>query len=317
MSKIIYEYNDDTLNYDRVYSSVGQQVWMAIKQLALGIIIGGILFYVADYAFDSPIKKQLKKENKLLLTQYQLLSRQVDKKEEIVAELEDRDDNLYRSAFNAEPIPATIRRPGIGGSDRYEHLLTLSNSDVVVSTTAKVDMMSKQLTVLSKSYDELADMVKTRDLRVKCVPSISPVSSKYNKGIISGFGMRFHPVLKYKRPHKGVDLNANAGTPIQATGDGKVEFVGWQGGFGNVVVINHGFGYKTRYGHCREMKVQAGEIVKRGAVIATVGSTGTATGPHCHYEVLVRNEQENPAKYFFMNLTPAEYEKMLFDSENK
>ncbi|WP_056928744.1 M23 family metallopeptidase [Candidatus Symbiothrix dinenymphae] len=317
MSKIIYKYNPDTLNYERVYSSVGQRVWTVFKQLTFGIIIGGALFSFADYSFDSPIKKQLKKENKLLLTQYQVLSKQLDQNEQILAELEDRDDNLYRSVFNAEPIPSTIRRPGYGGVDRYEHLLTLNNPELVVSTSAKLDMMTKQLAVLSNSYDELTQMVKTREDRVKCMPSISPLSSKYSKGIGSGFGLRVHPIFGDRRPHTGVDLNALAGTPIQATGGGTVEFAGWQGGYGYTIVIDHGFGYKTLYGHCRELKVRVGQTVSRGAIIATVGSTGTATGAHCHYEVMSKGKHDNPAKYFFMNLTPKEYEKVLFDSENR
>jgi murein DD-endopeptidase MepM/ murein hydrolase activator NlpD len=160
-------------------------------------------------------------------------------------------------------------------------------------------------------------MVKTKDERIKSMPSIMPLSPKYCKGIGSGFGLRVHPIFGDRRAHTGVDLNAVSGTPIQATGGGIIESAGWEGGYGNTIVIDHGFGYKTRYGHCRELKMRAGQAVTRGAIIATVGSTGTATGSHVHYEVMINGTHDNPAKYFFMNLTPKEYEKMLFDSENR
>ncbi|MDR0833465.1 MAG: M23 family metallopeptidase [Candidatus Symbiothrix sp.] len=317
MSKSFYKYNPDTLSYDKVYPSVWQRVWSIFRQLFLGILIGGILFAVADYSLDSPIKQQLKKENKLLLTQYQILSKQLDQNEQILSELEDRDDNLYRGVFNAEPIPSSIRKPGFGGTNRYEHLLTMNNADLVIAITAKLDMMTKQLAVQSNSYDELTEMVKTKEERIKNMPSIMPLSPKQSKGIGSGFGLRVHPIFGDRRAHTGVDINAASGTPIHATGNGVVESAGWENGYGYTVVINHGFGYKTRYGHCRELKVRAGQKVTRGLLIATVGSTGTATGNHVHYEVIVNGQYDNPAKYCFMNLTPKEYEQMLFDSENR
>ncbi|MDR0864083.1 MAG: M23 family metallopeptidase [Candidatus Symbiothrix sp.] len=317
MSTVFYKYNPHTLNYERVYPSVKQRVWTVFRQLAIGILIGIILFAVTDHYFDSPMNQQLKKENKLLLTQYQILSKRIDVNEKVMEELQQRDDDLYRVMFNVDPIPSSIRKPGVGGVNRYEHLLTLHNSDLIISTTAKLDMMTKQLYVQSNSYDELTELIKTKEERVKNIPSIMPLAAKQKKGISSGFGMRIHPIYGNARMHTGIDLNADPGTPIYATGNGVVESAGWDSGYGNAVVIDHGFGYKTRYGHCKEMKVRPGQKVIRGQKIATVGSTGAATGPHVHYEVIVRDKYDNPAKYFFMDLDPKEYEQMLLEAENR
>jgi hypothetical protein len=163
----------------------------------------------------------------------------------------------------------------------------------------------------------VTELIKTNEERIKHVPSIMPLSYKQMKGTSSGFGMRVHPIYGNLRRHTGIDLNANVGTPVYATGNGTVEAAGWEGGYGYTVLINHGFGYKTRYGHCYELKVRAGQKVVRGQEIATVGATGAATGPHLHYEVLVKEQYDNPAKYFFMNLTPEEYEQILFEAENR
>jgi murein DD-endopeptidase MepM/ murein hydrolase activator NlpD len=272
---------------------------------------------IAVYAFDSPKEQQLKKDNILLLTQYQLLSKRIDENEKVLGALQRRDDDFYRVMFNADPIPASVRNPGVGGTNRYEHLLTVPNSSLVIATTAKLDRLTKQLYVQSNSYDELAELIKKKEERSRNVPAIMPLSAKQMKGVSSGFGMRMHPIYGNIRMHTGIDLNANDGTPIYATGAGAVESTGWDGGYGYAVVIDHGFGYKTRYGHCHKMLVHPGQKVVRGQQIATVGATGDATGPHVHYEVIVKGQVDNPAKYFFMDLTPEEYAQMLFEAENR
>ena len=317
MRKIFYKYNPQTLNYERVYPSVSQRIWSVFRQLIIGGIIGGGLFAIVTYTFDSPHEQQLRKDNRLLVTQYQILSKQIEANEKILEELQRRDDDLYRILFNANPIPSSIRKPSVGGTNRYEHLLTMPHSDLVIATSAKVDMMTRELYVQSNSYDELAELIKTKEERIKNTPSIMPLSPKQMKSLSSGFGMRIHPIYGRPRMHTGVDLNADSGTPIYATGNGVVESAKWDGGYGNAIVINHGFGYKTLYGHCREMKVRPGQKVVRGQEIGTVGSTGTSVGSHLHYEVLVNGRHDNPVKYFFMDLTPEEYSQMLFESENK
>ncbi|MDR2682604.1 MAG: M23 family metallopeptidase [Dysgonamonadaceae bacterium] len=317
MSKIFYKYNPHTLSYERVYLSAKQRIWLVFRQLFIGILIGGGMLAVMLYTFDSPKEKQLKKDTKLLLTQYQLLSKRIDENEKILVELQRRDDDFYRVMFNANPIPSSVRNPGVGGTNRYEYLLTVPNSSLVIATTAKLDRMTKQLYVQSNSYDELKELIKSKEERVRNVPAIRPLSAKQMKGISSGFGMRLHPIYGNRRMHTGIDLNANTGSPIYATGGGVVESAGWEGGYGYAVVIDHGFGYKTLYGHCSKMLVRPGQKVVRGQEIAKVGITGDATGPHVHYEVIVKGQPDNPAKYFFMDLTPEEYAQMLFEAENR
>ncbi|MDR0507400.1 MAG: M23 family metallopeptidase [Dysgonamonadaceae bacterium] len=311
MSNIFYKYNQETLNYERVYPSLKQRIWVVFRQLLIGILIGTGLFALAFYYFDSPREQQLKKENKLILAQYQVLSRRIDENEKILTDLQGRDENLYRSFFNAEPVPASIRQLGVGGVNRYEELLNIPNSKLVIETTRKLDLMTRKMYVQSNSYDELVELAKTKEERIKHIPSIQPLKGINKNRMSSGFGMRMHPVYGNLRFHSGIDFNVEIGTPIYATGDGVVESAKYNGGYGNCVVIDHGFGYKSLYGHCKDLLVRPGQKVTRGEQIATVGMTGTTSGPHVHYEVHVKNQPDNPAKYFFMDLDPKEYEEIM------
>jgi len=317
MSKIFFKYDPETLTYNRVYISIGQRIWYVFRQLIIGMGMGAIFFGIATYAFDSPRERQLKKDNNLLLTQYEVLRRRIVENEKILSDLQQRDDHLYRAFFNADPIPASIRRPGFGGTNRYEALLDMPNSDLVISTTRSLDMMTKELYVQSNSYDELIDLFKSNDERLNCIPAIVPISVKDKKSFSSGFGYRVHPLYGDWRPHTGIDINASAGSPIYATGNGVVELAEWKGGYGNCVIINHGFGYRTLYGHCKDILVKPGQRVVRRQKIATVGMTGTAVGNHVHYEVIVRGVHDNPAKYFFMDLSQEDYNEVILISETR
>ena len=317
MSKIFYQYNPKTLTYERVYLSLNQKIWIVFRQLIIGIGMGVILFAVASYTFDSPREQQLKKDNKLLLTQYEVLKRRITENEKILSDLQQRDDLLYRAIFNADPIPEAIRRSGFGGTNRYESLLSMPNSELVISTTRSLDIMRKELYVQSNSYDELIGLIKNKDERMKSIPAIVPILVKDKRQYSSGFGMRIHPLYGDLRMHTGIDITADAGSLIYATGDGVVETASWEGGYGNCIVINHGFGYESLYGHCRDFLVKPGQKVVRGQKIGTVGMTGVASGNHVHYEVLVKGNPENPAKYFFMELSPKDYDDVLFISENR
>jgi len=312
--KISYRFNKNTLTYEQIRRSVWQRLWLFTKHLFASLGIAVIMFFAATYFFDSPYERQLKKENKLLLAQYKVLSKRMEDNQKVMEDLQQRDDNLYRAIFNADPIPSAMRRPGYGGVNRYENLLNMPNSDLIISTTRKIDEITKQLFVQNNSYDEIVEMIKSKEERMNCIPAIRPVPTK---DISSGFGMRLHPLWGDRRLHTGIDFGAPAGTPICATGDGTVEAVGWSGGYGNRVIIDHGFGYKTLYGHCKTMLVSVGQKVKRGDKIATVGMTGDATGNHVHYEVRLKDKYDNPAKYFFMDLSPEEYNEMMYISENR
>ncbi|MDR1373308.1 MAG: M23 family metallopeptidase [Dysgonamonadaceae bacterium] len=314
MAKISYHFNKHTLTYEQVCLSVWQKFLVMLKHLITGVGIGVVLFLISTYFFDSPYERQLKKENKLLFAQYEVLSKRMDENQKILDDLQERDNRLYRAIFNADPIPESVRRPGYGGTNRYERLLDMPNSDLIIATTQQMDIMSKELYIQTNSYDEIAELIKTKEERMNCIPAIRPVPTKE---ISSGFGMRLHPLWGDMRFHSGMDMNVKAGTPICATGNGTVESAGWEGGYGNRVVINHGFGYKTLYGHCKTMLVRPGQKVTRGQKIATVGMTGDASGNHVHYEVLVKGNHDNPAKYFFMDLTPEEYDEMMYISDNR
>jgi murein DD-endopeptidase MepM/ murein hydrolase activator NlpD len=317
MSKNFFQFNPKSLIYERVYISLGQKIWIVCKQLFIGIGMGVILFGIATYAFDSPREQQLKKDNKLLLTQYEVISRRIAENEKILSDLQQRDDLLYRAIFNADPVPEAIRRPGFGGTNRYESFLNMPNSDLVISTTRSLDIMTKELYTQSNSYDEIIELIKNSDERMKSIPAIVPISVKDFKQYSSGFGMRIHPMWGDLRQHFGIDITADAGSPIYVTGNGVVESSEWKSGYGNCVIVDHGFGYKSLYGHCKEMSVRKGQKVVRGQNIATVGMTGDAIGNHVHYEVLIKGKPDNPAKYFFFFFYPKEYDEVLFISENR
>ncbi|MDR2691607.1 MAG: M23 family metallopeptidase [Dysgonamonadaceae bacterium] len=317
MKKTSYHFNRSTLVYEEVRYSIGQKILAGLKHLSIGIGIALVLFAFAMYTMDSPYEQHLRKENKLLLAQYDVLSQRIDEYQNVLNELQERDDQLYRATFNADPIPASVRRQGFGGVNRYEYLLDISHSELVISTSRKLDAIRKAMYAQSNSYDELIELIKLKEERMSNMPTIRPLSGKDMKGISSGFGMRIHPIFGDLRMHTGIDLNANAGSPIYATGNGTVESAGWEGGYGNCIVIDHGFEFKSLYGHCKEILVKPGTKVKRGQKIGTVGMTGVASGNHVHYEVRVRGRHDNPAKYFFMDLSPEEYNEMLYIAEHR
>ena len=315
MAKIFFQYNPETLTYERVYVSIAQRIWIVFRQLIIGIGMGAILFAIATYAFDSPHERRLKTENKLLLTQYEVLNKRISENEKILSDLQQRDDDIYRAYFNADPIHATIRRPGFGGTNRYEALMNMPNSELIISTTRNLDIMTKELVIQNNSYDELAQLLKTKDERFECQPIFLPIDIKDKKRLSSGFGIRLHPITKVWQPHTGIDITADAGAPIYATGKGVVELAEFYGGYGYCVIIDHGFGYKSLYGHCRELLVKKGQKVTRKQKIATVGNTGQSVGNHLHYEVIVKGVHDNPAKYFWGELDQNDYLEFLELSE--
>ena len=315
--KTYYKYNPNTLTYERVYLSAKQRFLVVLRHLSLGILIGAGIFFAFIHFFDSPMETLLRKENMLLKTQYEVLSLRLNDALEVLDDIQERDDNLYRAIFQAKTIPEYVRKPGIGGSNRYDYLMTLSNANLVIETTTKMDMMNRQIYVQSNSLDELISIGKNMEERSRCVPAIQPLSNKDLKRTSSGFGMRIDPIYGTLRFHTGMDFTAPTGTDIYATGDGTIIFAGWKTGYGNCIMIDHGFGFKTLYGHNNKNLVSVGQKVVRGEVIGHVGNTGKSVGPHLHYEVLLHNKHDNPAKYYFMDLTPEEYDQMILIAENR
>lgn len=314
--KTYYIYNPNTLNYERVYPSKRDRMYAVLRHLSTGIAFGIATFFLMMHFIDSPMESQLRKENQLLQTQFDVLSHRITNALEILEDLQQRDENLYRAIFQVESIPESVRKSGFGGSNRYEHLLNLPNSTLIASTTQKMDMLTKQLYIQSNSLEELIDIGKTQEDRLKCIPAIQPISNKDLTRMASGYGMRVDPIYRTPRFHAGMDFTAKTGTDVYATGNGTVTFVGWKQGYGNCIEIDHGYGYETLYGHLHKFKAKKGQKVVRGEVIGYVGNTGKSTAPHLHYEVKVRGRHQNPANYYFMDLTPEEYDRMIQLAEN-
>ncbi|MBN2745651.1 MAG: M23 family metallopeptidase [Bacteroidales bacterium] len=279
--------------------------------LALSVFAVIVLFVAYSY-FPSPRELMLMRENKQYALQFELLNEKVHQLNRVLADLEERDDNIYRTIFETEPIPKEKRIAGIGGSNRYEDLQGYNNAGTIIETSKKIDVLGRRLYIQSKSYDELYKLARSKEEMLASIPAIQPISNKDLTRIASGFGFRIHPVYKTWRMHTGIDFTAPTGTPIYATGDGKV--INPQSGFsgyGKTIVIDHGFGYQTLYAHCSKIIVKSGQKVKRGQIIGYVGNTGISTGPHVHYEVLKNGEPVNPVNFFYQDLSPEEYEKVI------
>jgi len=310
--KVYYLYNSQTLTYERVYPSIGKKIFIIIRNLLGGIILGVIGFwFVMYYLLDSPKEVELKKENRLIRAQYNVLSKRLDNVTDVLRDIQQRDDNMYRAIFHADPITSAIRNSVSGGVGKYDYLMELSNPELIVLTAKKMDVISKQLYVQSKSFDQILDLSKQQQDRLQHIPSIQPVSNKDLSKVASGYGTRIDPIYGTLRFHAGMDFTAKEGTDIYATGDGIVTWADWRQGYGNCIIIDHGYGFETLYGHMSAYVAKLGQKVKRGELIGKIGSTGKSTGPHLHYEVHVKGKPDNPAKYYFMDLTPEEYDRML------
>lgn len=311
MRKVYYFYNTQTQTYERVFPTFRQRAMNILRRLLFGMGLGAGSFIVLLIIFGSPSEKELRKENSRLQAQYNVLSRRMDEAMGVLQDIQQRDDNLYRVIFMADPISPAIRQAGYGGTNRYEQLMDMADAKLVINTTQKMDLLSKQLYIQSKSFDDVVEMCKNHDQMLKCIPAIQPISNKDLRRTASGYGTRIDPIYGTTKFHAGMDFSAPLGTDVYATGDGTVVKVGWETGYGNTVEIDHGFGYMTRYAHLQEFKTHVGKKVVRGEVIAGVGSTGKSTGPHLHYEVHVKGEVVNPVNYYFMDLSAEDYENMI------
>ena len=311
MRKVYYIYNPTTRTYDRVYPTFRQRVVNFLKRLFVGMGLGAGSFILLIWIFGSPSEKELRIENSRLLAQYNVLSRRLDEALGVMQGIQQRDDNLYRVVLQADPVADAVRKVGYGGTNRYEELMVMANSDLVVNTTQKMDMLNRQLYIQSKSFDEVVDLFKNHDEMLKCIPAIQPVANKNLKYTASGYGMRIDPIYKTAKFHNGMDFSANIGTPVYATGDGVIKKAGWQSGYGKIIVVSHGFGYETWYAHLNKYNVRVGQKVVRGEVIGEVGNTGKSTGPHLHYEVHLKGKVVNPVNYYFMDLSAEEYDQMI------
>lgn len=310
MAKTKYYFNSQTLKYEKVKISWGVRILKGLGFLSTALVFSFIIIALAYTFLDSPKEKQLKREISALTLQYDILQNRLKQMDVVMNDLQDRDDNIYRVIFEADPIPLDVRKAGFGGINRYKNLENYDYSKLMIETTKKMDILSKEMYVESKSYDELAKAVKSKGKMMAAIPAIQPISSKKLRGI-SGFGYRMHPIYKIRKMHEGIDFAAPRGTPIYATGDGVIIAAGQERGYGNRIMISHGYGYVTKYAHMSKFNVKRGQHVHRGDVIGFVGNTGASTGPHCHYEVIKNGHPIDPINFFFNDLTPSEYSTML------
>jgi len=283
-----------------------------LSYLATGTVFAVITILLAYAYLDSPKEKIQKRELEAMKLQYELLNNKFNLASKVLADLEERDDNIYRMVFEAEPISDDIRKAGFGGVNRYNELEGYDNSILMMETTKKLDRLTKQLYIQSKSFDEVVSMARNKEKMLASIPAIQPISNKNLRHAPSGFGWRTHPIYKTQEFHPGMDFAAPEGTEIYATGDATVERAdNMAQGYGNHVVLNHGYGYKTLYGHMTKSVVSPGQKVKRGQLIGYVGSTGLSTAPHVHYEVAHNGEKTNPINFYYNDLNPTEYQQMI------
>lgn len=307
-----YKYNTKTLSYERIELSFKDYFLKILGYAATGMVFAVIFILLTYTVFDSPKEKMLKQENKQLQLQYQLLNKRLDQFADVLKDIQKRDDNIYRVIFEAEPIPDNIREAGFGGVNRYENLEGFESSDLLVNTSKKLDKLTKQLYIQSKSYDEVFEMAKRKEDMLASIPSIMPIANKDLTRMSSGYGMRTHPILKIPLMHYGQDFTAKTGTEIYSSGNGIIKQVKRSNrGYGNHIIIDHGYGYETLYAHLSKFNVRRGQKVKRGDVIGFVGNTGRSTAPHLHYEVMKNGKKINPINFYYNDLSPQQYEEMI------
>ena len=312
MAKVKYTYDSKNLTYRRIDRTWKQRL-QEVTIFSVAAMAFGLVFYLAaDLWFESPKERKMKRELDNMVIQYELMDGKLEQLTDVLGDIEKRDDEIYRTIFEAGPIPAEVRTAGFGGANRYKNLEGFDNSELLMDTRKKLDQVAKRAYVQTKSFDDVVEMARNKEEMLAAIPAIQPVANKDLKRMASGYGYRIHPIYKVRKMHWGTDFSAPTGTAIYATGDGKVTtYKRSRSGFGRHIVIDHGFGYQTLYAHMSKVEVNRGQRVKRGDIIGYIGSTGSSTAPHLHYEVIKDGRKVNPVNYFFNDLTPMQYEEML------
>lgn len=311
MVRAKYRYNPKTCNYERIEVSNWDFFFDAFGFLAVALVMAAGIFGATTHYLDSPKAIRLKKENARLRLHYEQVQKEIQKSHQVLAHLQRQDDQLYRMILEAEPLSSSIRKAGVGGAEQHTELF--KTDKLIAGTLQKVDHLKRELYIQSKSYEKVAQFARDKKQMLACIPAINPLSKKSRPYVTSHYGWRpSHPVLKVPKMHHGIDIAARRGTPIYATGDGVVKQTRQSfTGYGNQVLIEHGYGFTTRYCHLQKINVKTGQKIKRGQCIGYLGSSGTVTGAHLHYEVLKNNKSRNPAHYFMNDLNAAEYEMLV------
>ncbi|HIP49009.1 MAG TPA: M23 family peptidase [Lutibacter sp.] len=312
MAKVKYHYNPETLSYSRIQKKKGSVIWISFLFLLAFLLTSFLGFVVLINFFDSPKEKAMKRELENMKLNYELLAKKSEQHVHRLEELEDRDNTIYRQYFEAEPVSDEIRKAGFGGVNRYKSLEGFDNSTMIMNLTKNMDILSKRIVIQSKSLDDIVRMAENKEEMLASIPAIQPVKKEELTRMASGFGMRMHPILKIRRMHEGMDFTAKPGTPIYASGNGVIVRASRSPSFGNVVYIDHGYGYKTVYAHMKKFakNTRKGKKVKRGDLIGYVGNTGRSSAPHLHYEVHRNGKPVNPIYYYYGDLSPKEFVEM-------
>lgn len=320
MSKVKYYYDSETLSYRKIESKKGRKAGIFLLSL-LGMFLSGfllLLVYINLPYIETPKEKELKRELANLNLQYELLNKKMEQAEVVLEQIADRDNNLYRVYFEANPIPDEQRKAGFGGINRYKDLEGFDNSKLIISTSKRLDILTKQIVVQSRSLDEIAKMAEEKEELLAAIPAIQPVKNEDLTRVASGFGYRTDPFTKARKFHWGMDFTARRGTPVYASGDGVVSRAdNTASGYGKHIRIDHGYGYESLYAHLFDYNVRKGQRVKRGDLIGFVGSTGRSEAPHLHYEIFKDNERINPINFYYGNLTPEEFAIMLKNAQQE
>lgn len=310
MAKIKYFYNPNSLDFEKVTTSVRGVVLRVFGFLSASIVAGIMLMLVAYAYIDSPKERLLKREIENYKLQTELLSKKMAEADKKITELQDKDANIYRAIFEAEPVDFDSTLLKRNNEAAYEKLIGTNNNALLQSLNEKMNAIVMKVDMQNKSFAQLERLASRKKDYLASIPAIQPVANRNLRKMASGFGYRLHPIYKTYKMHEGIDFTAPTGTPIYATGNGRVITAGPDRGYGNCVVISHGFGYQTLYGHMYRIKTRVGQQVKRGELIGYVGNTGLSSGSHLHYEVIRNGKKINPINYFFNDLTEAEYQNM-------
>ena len=311
MAKVKYYYDPETLSYKKVQQKKGvffTKFFASIATFGLAMLLGFVVF---SYFFETPSEKALKREMEHLKLNEDLHSKRIVQFENVLEDLQERDNNIYRTFFELNPIPEEQRTAGFGGVNRYKSLEGFDNSEMIIDITKNMDILSKQLYIQSKSLDEIVKMAENKEDLLAAIPAIQPVRNENLTHMASGYGWRSDPFTKARKKHYGMDFTAPRGTPVYATGPGKVTRADANAsGFGKHIRIDHGFGYESLYAHLSKYNVRKGQRIKRGDLIGFVGNTGRSQAPHLHYEIRKNKERINPINFYYGNLSPEEFEAM-------
>lgn len=314
MSKVKYYYDPDSLSYKKIETKRGKKI-RDVSLIVVAALLCGFFFAIFILninLFNTPKELTLERENKQYELQFKTLNKKLALMEDVLGYIEDKDNNIYRMYFEADPIPDSQRKAGFGGVNRYSDLEGYDNSEMIIETTKRLEILQKQLVVQSKSLDEIVKLAEDKEEFLAKIPAIQPVRNEDLKRVASGYGWRSDPFTKTRKFHYGMDFSAERGTPVYASGNGVVQRADdGSAGYGNHIRIDHGYGYMSIYAHLSRYNVRVGQKVKRGDLIGFVGSTGRSQGPHLHYEVWKDDERINPMNFYYGSLTEAEYDAML------